>query len=169
MDMPHIVEVPRYEDERGWFEPWFLQTALNGFQAKQVNFNLTKKNAFRGFHFGVGEVAQAKYVSCLRGSVLDFVVDIRKTSKDFGRVYRFELFGDSPTAVFIPTGFAHGIYGVSDESLMVYAASQEWVPNIEFTITPFDSSLDLGLDLDLLICTDKDRGGLLLNQYLRMV
>ena len=169
MDTPHIIDVPRYGDKRGWFEPWFLQTELNGFQAKQVNFNLTQKNAFRGFHFGVGEMAQAKYVSCLKGRVLDFVVDIRKDSKDFGQVYRFELFGDSPSAVFIPTGFAHGIYGVADESLMVYAASQEWVPNIEYTITPFDSNLNLGIDLGLLVCTDKDRDGLLLNEYLGMV
>jgi dTDP-4-dehydrorhamnose 3,5-epimerase len=168
MDTPHILEVPRYEDDRGWFQPWFLESKLSGFQAKQVNFNVTKKNSFRGFHFGTGERAQAKYVSCLSGSILDFVVDVRKDSDNFGKVYRFELHGDSPSAVFIPVGFAHGIYGIAMESIMVYAASEEWVPSIECTITPFDPSFNLGINLDLLICTDKDRDGILLNQYKMM-
>jgi dTDP-4-dehydrorhamnose 3,5-epimerase len=162
---PHIIELSRYPDDRGWFEPWFLESERLGFIAKQVNFNKTKKNAFRGFHFAVGEKAQAKYVSCISGHVRDFIIDTRYDSPSFGKVYEFELSGDIPSAVYIPVGFAHGIYGLANESFMVYTATEEWIPNIELTITPFDPSLNLGINLEGVICTEKDRCGMLLNEY----
>jgi len=169
VDIPRIIDVARFEDERGWFEPWFVHSERLELDIKQVNFNKTFKNAFRGFHFGIGPKAQGKYISCLRGEILDFALDVRINSKDFGKLYRFELSGNVSQVAYIPMGFAHGMYGVSNESLVVYAASEVWVPSIEVTISPFDADLSLGLDLGSLICTEKDRSGLSLQEYQKTI
>jgi len=165
MDIPHIQDVPRIEDDRGWLEPWFLESEHHNFTAKQINFNMTKKNAFRGFHFGIGGNAQAKYISCIEGKVVDFVLDLRSKTKEFGKVYRFELSGEHSSVVCIPPGFAHGIYGVAEESLMVYASSQEWNPVNEFTISPLDPALNLEIDLGTLMCTERDRKGMYIKDF----
>ena len=160
MDIPQVLDVRRIEDDRGWLEPWFLESEHHNFRPRQINFNKTKKNAFRGFHFGIGGQAQAKYLSCIDGKVIDFVLDLRPRTKDYGKVYRFELSGEYPRAVYVPPGFAHGIYGVAENSLVVYASTHEWDPLIELTISPFDPTLNLGIDLDTLICTERDRNGM---------
>lgn len=158
--MPTILDVKRFEDDRGWFIPWFVSSERPEIEVKQINFNKTNKDAFRGFHFGVGPDAQKKYISCIKGRVLDFVIDVRPNSNEFGKIHKFELSSNSSKVLYIPTGFAHGIYGVSDESYLVYAASKEWDPELEIAINPLDPSLNLGIETSSLICTEKDLKGM---------
>jgi dTDP-4-dehydrorhamnose 3,5-epimerase len=165
MESPRLIELSVFEDARGWVKPWYIQSRENFFDVKQINMNLTLKNAFRGFHFGVGPEAQAKLVSCVFGEVVDYVLDVRLDSKDFGQMYKFNLSSENPNAVYIPQGFAHGIYGKAEKSLMVYASTSEWNPSTEITITPFDPDFQLELDLESMICSEKDQKGMLLNDY----
>lgn len=165
METPHLIELSKFEDARGWVTPMYIQSRENFFDVRQINSNLTLKNAFRGFHFGVGPEAQAKLVSCISGEVIDYALDVRLDSKDFGQVHKFALSSKNLNAVYIPQGFAHGIYGKADKSFMVYAATSEWNPSSEITITPFDPEIKLEFDLESIICSEKDQKGMLLSDY----
>jgi len=119
-------------DSRGYFTTLFQSNWPTGDMAKEVQFNAShsKKGVFRGFHFSRGEVAEAKFVSCLTGHIIDFLWDVRPDSKTFGMVCSLQLFGDTETSVYVPPGCGHGFYAV-EESTVIYATTKLWRPHEE--------------------------------------
>lgn len=117
---PTLIEARTFEDERGYFSVLFDNTL--DFKVMQDNQSYNKvKNVFRGMHWQEMPYAQAKLVRCIEGRIVDYVIDIRKESPNFGKLYSFDLSGDeSPKWVFVPRGFAHGYLSVSDTSKVEY-------------------------------------------------
>lgn len=117
---PTLIEPRTFEDERGYFSVLFDNTL--DFKVMQDNQSYNKvKNVFRGMHWQEMPYAQAKLVRCVEGRIVDYVIDIRKESANFGKLYSFDLSGDeSPKWVFVPRGFAHGYLSVSDTSKVEY-------------------------------------------------
>ena len=116
-----------FEDKRGTFcktfsEKDFLENDFL-FQPKENFYSISKKNVLRGMHFQISNSAQEKLVSCISGSILDVVVDVRKKSKFFNQVYSFNLDAQSGLSIFIPQGFAHGFLSLSDDSIVNYLVS----------------------------------------------
>ena len=105
---PFIYNVKVFEDERGSFSPSFLPEEFPGFKIVQENTVFTKEPyIFRGLHWQEPPYDQAKFLRCLFGDIIDFAVDIRKDSPNYGTSYSFRLV--KPTDwVYIPRGFAHG-------------------------------------------------------------
>ena len=84
----------------------------------------SKKNVLRGFHFQT-KFLQAKYVSVLKGKILDYVIDLRKKSKTFGKSFFIELSDSNCKALYIPEGFAHAYYSFSELNIIYYKPSFE--------------------------------------------
>jgi dTDP-4-dehydrorhamnose 3,5-epimerase len=102
---------------------------------KEEYFTTSQKNVFRGLHFQHPPKAIAKMVYCVQGQVCDYVVDIRANSPTYGQYHVFELNSNKPSMVYVPEGFAHGFYVVSDSALMQYKVSDV-----------FDAACDAGID-----------------------
>ena len=135
---------------------------------KKIKFNFnrsitvtSKKNVIRGLHFQK-KFAQHKIIFVLKGIINDFVVDIRKNSKTFSRIYNFKLtFGD---ALIIPKGFAHGYSTLAKENIVIYFLSEDWYPSQESGIIWNDKFLNINWGVKKPIISKKDR---LLKQFIK--
>ena len=108
-----LIRPTRHKDLRGWFSETYNEAAFHeaGVTARFVQDNLSysiEPGTLRGLHYQAAPFAQAKLVRCARGSILDIVVDIRRSSPRFGRHTRIELSRENSLLVFVPEGFAHG-------------------------------------------------------------
>ncbi|MBO7468930.1 MAG: dTDP-4-dehydrorhamnose 3,5-epimerase, partial [Bacteroidales bacterium] len=107
-----IIEPKVFGDERGYFFESFSQRELDDNIGKTVfvqdNESKSCYGVVRGLHFQYPPFAQAKLVRCVKGSVLDVAVDIRKGSPTYGKHIATELSENNHRTLFIPRGFAHG-------------------------------------------------------------
>tara|TARA_A100001011_G_scaffold398047_1_gene501073 strand:- start:149 stop:670 length:522 start_codon:yes stop_codon:yes gene_type:complete len=116
-------------DTRGYLKELFKKQKINkNFKFEFVS--LSKKNVVRGLHFQIKK-PQAKFISVLSGKIFDVVVDLRKKSKTFGKTFSIILDSRKNTSVFIPVGFAHGFKSLKDNSIMLYACSENRYPKYE--------------------------------------
>ena len=109
-----LIEPKKHEDNRGFFSETFNKKKIKEFdnlEFVQDNQSLSlQRNIFRGLHFQIPPFAQDKLVRVIKGSILDFVLDIRKSSKTFGQIESFKLSSENFNQIFIPKGFAHGFF-----------------------------------------------------------
>jgi dTDP-4-dehydrorhamnose 3,5-epimerase len=137
-----------YPDERGVFLEAFTDrefTAMTGHRLglRQVNTSVSAAGVLRGLHFAQLPPSQAKYVTCLRGSVLDVVVDIRVGSPEFGRWDSVLLDDRDHRSVYISEGLAHGFLALQDDSTVSYMCSAGYHPQREHTINPGDPAIGI--------------------------
>ena len=117
----------KYNDRRG-----FLSEICNEnyFKEKKINLPFTilsssKKNVIRGFHFQK-KFPISQLVTCVKGSILDVVIDIRKKSKTFGKYQSFILSEKNNLSLFMSKGFAHGYLTLSNNSTVLYNNSERF-------------------------------------------
>ena len=124
----------------------------------------SKKNVFRGFHFQTKN-KQSKYVNVIKGKILDIVIDLRKNSKTFGKVYSIILSKKNALGLFIPAGFAHGYYSFDKENIIYYKLDNYYNPKYESGIVYNDHDLKLKLPKKKVRVSKKDKKLLTLNQF----
>ena len=113
---PIILTVPSFEDFRGYLAVPYDQSI--NVTVRQINQGYSKKAfTLRGMHFQEGEHAQAKLVSCLRGSIFNVAVDLRP-GETYGHAYGEILSFENRKQMLIPRGFAHGYLTLEDDTLM---------------------------------------------------
>jgi len=120
-----IVEPKVFKDDRGWFSESYYQKEYEamgiGCAFVQDNHSCSKwKGTIRGLHFQNPPFAQSKLVRCVRGSMMDVVVDIRRGSANRGSWASIELSSQNMLQVFIPIGFAHGFLTLEDDTEVEY-------------------------------------------------
>lgn len=119
-----IFEPKVFEDERGYFfESYNEQVfAAEGIDTRFVQDNQSSSayGVIRGLHYQLAPYAQTKLVRVLSGSILDVVVDIRKGSPAYGKIFTIELSGANKKQLFIPKGFAHGFSVLSEQAEVMY-------------------------------------------------
>ncbi len=116
---PKLLQVKRFSDARGVFtKPWEAAGINGDFIPSELYLSNSHAGSFRGLHFQEGASAQAKFLTVISGSIIDFCLDIREDSKNFGRLYSFELDANNAEGIFVPRGFAHGFYSQSDSSVL---------------------------------------------------
>lgn len=96
----------------------------------QDNQSMSTKGVLRGLHFQK-EFPQGKLVRVVRGAVFDVAVDLRKSSKTFGKWFGVELSAENKKQFYIPEGFAHGFLVLTDEAEFVYKCTDFYHPNDE--------------------------------------
>ncbi len=157
-----IVEVTKYGDKRGFFLESFNQKnfskLVGTYDFVQDNHSKSSKGVLRGLHYQM-EHPQGKLVRCIYGSVFDVIVDLRISSKTFGMSLGITL--DRPDLLlWIPPGFAHGFYSLTDNVEFLYKTTDYYYPEDERTLLWNDQSLniDWGLDVEPII-SEKDKNG----------
>ncbi|HEY5877857.1 MAG TPA: dTDP-4-dehydrorhamnose 3,5-epimerase [Nakamurella sp.] len=152
----------QHGDPRGVFLEWFkverLEEAVgHRLTLAQANLSVSRAGTLRGVHFSDVPPGQAKYVSCPRGAVLDFVVDIRVGSPTFGAVDVVRLDGEHRRAVYLGEGLGHAFLALEDDSTLTYLCSTGYSPGREHGVNPLDPALMLPLPdgIDFLL-SDKD-------------
>ncbi len=152
----------QHRDGRGLFLEWFKVDRLaeavgHPLSLAQANLSVSTAGTLRGVHFADVPPGQAKYVTCPRGAVLDFVVDIRVGSPTFGVCDAVRLDGDDRRAVYLSEGLGHAFLALEDDSTLTYLCSTGYSPGREHGINPLDPALALplpaGVDFRL---SDKD-------------
>ena len=114
-------------DNRGTFlktfhRETFLKMGLVADFPEQF-FSTSRKGVLRGLHFQTPPAAHVKLISCLAGSVLDVVVDLRRGSPTFGKHAMFDLSAENASLLYVPVGLAHGFYTLSDSATVLYNVS----------------------------------------------
>lgn len=122
-----LIKPDLHEDERGYFYEVFNEREFNektgnkyDFHALQENESKSSQFVFRGLHFQKPPHEQAKLVRVLKGSVIDYAVDIRKDSPTFGKCVFACLTDENKNQFFVPRGFAHGFLVLSDVAVFEY-------------------------------------------------
>ena len=136
LSIPEVILVKPviFDDQRGFFmESYHIEKfKLGGINSTFVQENHSKsvQNTLRGLHFQV-QFPQAKLLRCLKGKIFDVAVDIRKDSPSFGKWLGEELSEYNKYQLFIPAGFAHGYYVMSETAEVTYKCSEIYHPEDE--------------------------------------
>ena len=133
-------------DSRGLLFEWLTDREFTAFaghrlDVRQANCSVSAVGVLRGLHFAQLPPSQAKYVTCVRGSVFDVVVDIRVGSPTFGQWDSVLLDDKDRRTIYISEGLGHGFLALQDNSTMMYLCSAEYNPQREHTICATDPTL----------------------------
>ena len=138
----------QFRDDRGAFLEWYRH---EGFAAhvghpldlRQANCSVSAAGTVRGVHFADVPPGQAKYVTCVRGAVLDVVVDVRAGSPTFGVQEAVRLDDDTRRAVYLSEGLGHAFAALTDDATVVYLCSETYNPAAEHGVHPLDPALGI--------------------------
>lgn len=139
----------QFGDQRGVFLEWFKEPAFidavgHPLKLEQANCSVSSAGVLRGIHFADVPPGQAKYVTCVKGAVLDVVVDIRVGSPTFGAWDSVLLDDGDRRAIYLSEGLGHAFLSLEDDSTVVYLCSSGYAPNREHGINPLDP--EVGID-----------------------
>ncbi|MEO6116566.1 MAG: dTDP-4-dehydrorhamnose 3,5-epimerase [Pseudolysinimonas sp.] len=150
LSIPGAVEFTpdQHGDDRGVFFEHYRFEPLNevlghSFTVRQGNTSVSRRGTVRGIHYALVPPGQAKYVSCLRGAVLDFVIDLRVGSPVFGRWESVRLDDVDRRAVYLAEGLGHCFVSLTDDAIVTYLVSEVYNPQRELGISPLDPSIGL--------------------------
>jgi len=149
-------------DDRGFFmrtydSDIFEKAGINKKWMQENHSRSEKKNTLRGLHFQFPPFSETKLVRCIRGSVLDVFVDLRKGSDTFGHWDSLVLSEDNKRMILIPRGFAHGFCTLTDISEVLYKVDNIYSKEHEAGIIWNDPDLKIDWPLKYPIISDKDK------------
>lgn len=147
-----VIEPRVFDDARGYFFESYskrrFDEVVRPIEFVQDNESMSTRGVIRGLHFQRPPFSQSKLVRCVRGAVLDVVVDIRRGSPTYGRHIAVELTGKNRRQLFVPRGFAHGFAVLSDEAVFQYKCDNYYHPESEGGISIADHSLGIDWRID---------------------
>lgn len=159
----YIIQPKVFKDNRGYFMETFRQSDFDAGIGRHVEFiqdneSKSSRGVLRGLHYQKGEASQAKLVRVIKGRVVDVAVDIRRSSKTFGRYVMVELSEENKTQFFIPRGFAHGFLVLSDEAIFTYKVDNAYAPQQEASIRYDDPDIAIEWPMGMaeVITSEKD-------------
>lgn len=143
-----ILEPKLFHDSRGYFTETYNKYDFNNNVGINVEFiqdnqSMSSRGVLRGLHYQEGEDSQAKLVRVIQGAVLDVAVDLRKDSPTFGKYVMVELSSENTRQLFIPRGFAHGFYVVSEKATFIYKVDNRYAPQSERTLAYNDPMVNI--------------------------
>lgn len=157
-----IIEPRVFDDARGYFFESYSKRVFDKEVAPvdfvQDNESCSSRGVMRGLHFQRPPFTQAKLVKCVRGTVLDVAVDLRKSSPTYGQHVAVELSEENHRQFFIPRGFAHGFAVLSDTAVFQYKCDNYYAPESDGGISIQDPSLGIDWRIDTAdaILSEKD-------------
>ena len=160
-----VVNNKVFKDNRGWLKEEFKKNFIK----KNLVFTLvssSKKNVLRGLHMQTKK-PQDKFLSVLKGRILDVAVDLRKNSKTYGKHFKIILSEKNGKHLFVPRGFAHGVLGLDKENILHYACSNYRDSKSEVSIKWNDNDLKINWGVKKPIISKKDRLALSLKDFQR--
>ncbi len=157
-----IVELEPIADERGSFARSFCQKEFkqNGLNPIVVQCNLSfnnKRGTLRGMHYQAAPHAEAKLVSCIRGSIYDVIIDLRPESATYCRWIAVELSAGDNRMLYVPEGFAHGFQTLTDDTMVFYQMSDFFAPEFTRAVRWDDPAFAIRWPVEEKIISEKDR------------
>jgi dTDP-4-dehydrorhamnose 3,5-epimerase len=157
----YALEGEFFSDSRGQFRELMKMSDLHSIDGLlpwvQNNVSVSSKNSIRGIHFSTSVLKQNKLVSCLNGSIRDFIVDVRAASPTFGSFCEISLNSEVATSIYLESGLGHAFVALTDNCVVSYLLSSEYDPINEFGINPFDPTLRINWNLSSFQISEKDR------------
>ena len=145
---PLLISPTIFEDERGFFFESWNELSFNNLVEKKVNFvqdNHSKSclGVLRGLHYQLDPKAQGKLVRCIKGEIIDVIVDIRGNSNTFGKWSGVNLSQKNQKEIWIPEGFAHGFQTLTNDVEMIYLHTNNYNRDYEGGIHPLDPQIGI--------------------------
>jgi len=157
----YLIELEKRGDDRGFFARFFC---INEFDRAglrrdvvQINNSISRdKGTLRGLHYQLAPKAEDKIVRCIRGSLLDVIVDLRPESPTFLQHFQVELSAENRTSLFVPKGFAHGFITLEDNTEAFYLVTEFYAPDRERGLRYNDPKLGIKWPMAPVVISDKD-------------
>ncbi|AZM94813.1 dTDP-4-dehydrorhamnose 3,5-epimerase [Vreelandella venusta] len=156
-----LIELEAHGDERGFFARTMCRAEferhglLGDFVQQNTSFS-AKRGTLRGLHYQRKPHAEAKLVRCLRGSIVDVIVDIREDSETYLHHQLFELTETNRYQLYVPPGFAHSFQTLSDAVEVSYLVSAAYHPEAESGLRYNDERLAIEWPLSPTVVSEKD-------------
>jgi len=136
IDGAYVIDLHRIEDERGFFSRIFCTEEFEtaGLSSKVAQANLSHNRhagTLRGMHYQIAPALETKLVRCVKGSIMDTIVDMRPESSSYLQHYSIELSAENARALFIPSLCAHGFQTLESDTDVLYMVSGIYQPNCE--------------------------------------
>lgn len=157
----YLIDLEKRGDDRGFFARAFCRDefAKVGLAPVfvQVNNSLSaQKGTLRGMHYQLAPKAETKVVRCIRGSLYDVILDLRKGSATFGQSFGAELSAENRRMMYVPKGFAHGFITLSDDAEAFYFVDEFYGPECERGIRWNDPKFAIQWPIAPVVVSDKD-------------
>ena len=162
-----VIQSKIYKDSRGLFKENYKKKFL-----KNKNFifgcmSKSNKNVIRGLHLQT-KFPQEKYVSVLKGAIIDVILDLRKNSNTFGKHFKIILSDNNGKSIFIPHGFAHGFLGLKKENIVYYTCTNYRSPKHEVGLLWNDKDLKIKWPIKNPIISKKDKKNLKFKEFKKL-
>lgn len=146
----YVVTPRQFPDDRGVFLESFRADRLaehlgHRMDVVQTNISVSSRGTVRGIHFADLPPSQAKYVTAVTGSLVDYVVDIRTGSPTFGRWEAVTLDATDRRAIYLSEGLGHAFCALEDGTTAMYLCSAAYNPTGEHGIQPLDPAIGLAM------------------------
>ena len=157
-----VFESVNFYDNRGYFREVLLEKIIK----KRFKFTVissSKRNVLRGLHMQK-KFPQGKYISVVKGKILDVVVDCRKKSKTFGKHFKIIISEKNSKSIYVPPGFIHGFVGLKKENIVLYSCTNYRNKGSELGIIWNDKNLDINWGIKKPILSSKDKKNIEFNK-----
>jgi len=143
-----LIESPVHVDDRGFFTEWFKWSAIEeatgiNFVPVQANLSKSGRGVVRGIHYSLAPQGQAKLVTVVSGSIIDYIVDIRISSPTFGKYVSHSLEPSDGASILIAHNLGHCFESKASSTLVTYLVSSEYDPHTEMSISPQCKTLNI--------------------------
>ena len=161
-----IIKGKIFYDTRGHFREIYRKKKLKIHNPIFWCLSKSKKNVFRGLHLQT-KAMQEKFVSVIKGKILDIVVDLRPKTKTFGKHFKVILSEKNAKSILIPAGFAHGFMGLEEENIILYSNNNYRSQKNEIGLLWNDKKFKINLPKVKLIISKKDKTNMTYSEYLK--
>ncbi len=149
------------KDKRGYFTRTYCRKEFKKFKINdrwvQNNLSLNKnKNTLRGLHFQTRPFEEDKLVRCVKGSVIDYILDLRKKSKTYMKLVKIKLSDKNFLSVYVPRGCAHGYITLENNTILSYSVTNYYSKKNERTFSFFDKKLKVKFPIKPKFISKKD-------------
>ena len=157
-----LVEIAPVSDDRGFFaRTWSIAAArdrdlIAAFDEHSVSFNAAR-GTLRGMHFQAPPAAETKLVRCTAGAIYDVILDLRPDSPTYRRWYSAELTAENRTALYVPTGVAHGFLTLQKASEVLYQISPTYAPALARGVRYDDPAFSIDWPFTPEVISERDR------------
>jgi dTDP-4-dehydrorhamnose 3,5-epimerase len=164
-----------HNDDRGSFAEVFRGAEFAAdlgyrLDVAQANCSVSRRGVIRGIHYADVPPGQAKYVTCVAGTILDVIVDLRTDSPSFGKWEAVQLDAATRRAVFLAEGLGHAFTALTDDATALYLCSTPYAPGREHGVHPLDPAIGIAWPADeswAPVLSEKDAAAPTLEEALR--
>ena len=161
-----IFKSKNFSDKRGFFRELSIEKTIK----KRLVFTViskSKKNVLRGFHMQTKN-KQGKYLSVVKGKILDVVIDCRKNSKTFSKKFKIILSQKNAKSIYIPPNFLHAFLTLETENIVVYGCTKYRNKDSETGVMWNDKDLKINWPIKNPVISNKDKKNILFKDFIRL-